>query len=144
MNGWLNMDGNIIKSVSVKTPLEFPENDPIIIGTFTFKKSSDFRLVVDSLIKRDGKINGEFYIDSCIEDAIALGLRCELFEINSYLCWGTPNDLRTFEYWQSCFDKWDGHPYKLNLDSHVPKSKIGTLRKQYQRMIPEVPINYGD
>lgn len=144
MYGWLNMDGNTIKSVSVKTPLESPAKDPIIIGTFTFKKSSDFRLVVDSLIKRDGKVNGEFYIDSCIEDAIALGLRCELFEINSYLCWGTPNDLRTFEYWQSCFDKWNGHPYKLNLDQHVPESKIGTLRKQYQRTTPEVPINYGD
>ena len=48
------------------------------------------------------------------------GLRCRLFEVDSYLSWGTPDDLRTFEYWQSCFHKWLSHPYRLERDSRIP------------------------
>jgi hypothetical protein len=120
MFGWVDAEGNRIRSISVKTPLADPASDPIVLGTFTFQRPEDFRRAVDHLIARDGRINGEFYIDSCINDAIEIGLRCYLFEVDSYLCWGTPNDLRTFEYWQSCFHKWSGHPYSLDLDSRVP------------------------
>jgi len=48
-----------------------------------------------------------------------LGLRCVLFEIDHYICWGTPNDLKTFEYWQSCFDGWNGHSYKILNDDNA-------------------------
>ena len=39
-------------------------------------------------------------------------IKIMIFEIDYYICWGTPNDLKTFQYWQNCFDKWDAHPYK--------------------------------
>ena len=65
---------------------------------------------------REALVNGEYYVDTAINDALALGLRCVVFEIDYYICWGTPNDLRTFEYWQSCFDGWNSHPYKKELD----------------------------
>ena len=66
-------------------------------------------------------------MDSCIEDAIDLGLKCALFEVESYLCWGTPNDLKTFEYWQSCFHLWDSHSYKLQNDKRIEKRQAGKL-----------------
>ena len=74
---------------------------------------------VERMIERDARVNGEFYIDTCIEDALALGLTVRIFEIDSYLCWGTPNDLRTFEYWQSCFHKWTSHTYRIEHDFRV-------------------------
>lgn len=139
MFGWIDAQDSLIRSISVKTPLDKPKSDPIVLGTFTFRKSDDYRRSLDRLIARDGRINGEFYIDSLINDAIALGLRCHLFEVDSYLCWGTPNDLRTFEYWQSCFHKWIGHPYRLELDSRIPKHQINLLEKRYQFMMPVRP-----
>jgi len=65
---------------------------------------------------RDGRINGEFYVDSCLEDAISMGYRARVFLVDHYLCWGTPSDLKTFEYWQSCFHKWSTHPYQWQED----------------------------
>ncbi|WP_233592498.1 NTP transferase domain-containing protein [Erwinia psidii] len=137
MFGWIDAENGVIRSISVKTPLENPASDPVVLGTFTFRKADDFRRALERLIARDGRINGEFYIDSLIDDAIALGLRCALFEVDSYLCWGTPNDLRTFEYWQSCFAKWDGHPYRLELDGRVPADQLSTLTLKYQKTLPE-------
>jgi hypothetical protein len=139
MFGWIDVIDGQVRSVSVKTPLDNPASDPIVLGTFTFRRSDDFRRALDRLITRDGRINGEFYIDSLINDAIALGLQCRLFEVDSYLCWGTPNDLRTFEYWQSCFHKWGSHPYRLDLDSRIPKEQIDQLEAKYQAAIPALP-----
>jgi hypothetical protein len=143
MFGWIDaMDGQV-RSVSVKTPLDKPASDPIVIGTFTFRRAEDFRRALDRLIHRDGRINNEFYIDSLINDAIELGLQCRLFEVNSYLCWGTPNDLRTFEYWQSCFHKWESHPYRLALDSRIPKEQVEPLEVRFQATIPALPRALG-
>lgn len=140
MFGWINAQKNgRIRSISVKTPLESPASDPIVIGTFTFRRAEDYRRVVEHLIARDGRINGEFYIDSCINDAVELGLRCHLFEIDSYLSWGTPNDLRTFEYWQSCFHKWITHPYRLELDGRIPQDQLHELKVRYQATTPGIP-----
>ncbi len=139
MYGWIAEREGQVQSVSVKSPLASPESDPIVLGTFTFRRAEDFRRALDRLIARDGRINGEFYIDSLINDAIGLGLKCCLFEVDSYLCWGTPNDLRTFEYWQSCFHKWPSHPYRLEHDSRVPKGQVGILEARYQATVPELP-----
>jgi len=140
MFGWIDSEAGLIRSISVKTALGRPATDPIVTGTFTFRRSEDFRCSLDRLIKRGGRINGEFYIDSMINDAIALGLRCHLFEVESYLCWGTPNDLRTFEYWQSCFHKWDNHPYCLRLDHRIPSNQINVVEARYKATIPESPM----
>ena len=111
-----------------------------MIGTFTFKRASDFRKSVDRLISRNGRINDEFYLDSCINDAIELGLKCKLFEVDSFLSWGTPDDLRTFEYWQSCFHKWKTHPYKLNCDARIPNDIFIELDERYSKIVPEIPL----
>jgi NDP-sugar pyrophosphorylase family protein len=140
MFGWIdaNTDGRI-NTISVKTPLASPATDPIVIGTFTFKNPGDAKSAIDTLIDRNGRINGEFYLDSCINDAIRLGLRCYLFEVDSFISWGTPNDLRTFEYWQSCFHKWPHHPYRLELDSRVDRTSLDRLNVRYAATTPISP-----
>jgi NDP-sugar pyrophosphorylase family protein len=139
MFGWIDMEGETIKQISVKTPLSSPQTDPIVLGAFTFRRAADFRRSVERMIARNGRINGEFYIDTCINDAIELGLHCRIFEVDSYLSWGTPNDLRTFEYWQSCFHKWAGHPYRLEQDSRIPAEALSELESRYRATVPALP-----
>lgn len=140
MFGWIDAapDGRI-RGISVKTPLRSPGFDPIVLGTFTFKRVEDFRKSVAHLIDRNGRVNGEFYIDACINDAIEMGLRCHLFEVDHFVSWGTPNDLRTFEYWQSCFHKWSGHPYQMELDGRIPSDAVARLRLRYSPTQPVMP-----
>ena len=137
MFGWIDADDRgVIRHISVKQPLSDPRRDPIVIGTFTFRRASQAVEAMQRLFERDGKVNGEFYLDSCVEDAIALGLQCRLFEVDSYLCWGTPDDLRTFEYWQSCFDKWPSHPYRLANDPRVPANALRALEARFEKSVP--------
>jgi NDP-sugar pyrophosphorylase family protein len=140
MFGWIDAahDGRITR-ISVKTPLNAPKSDPVVIGTFTFKRASDFRNAISRLVARDGRINGEFYIDACINDALAMGLRCHLFEVDHFVSWGTPNDLRTFEYWQSCFHKWDSHGYTLARDMRILPGAGCDLATRYHKILPIAP-----
>ncbi len=137
MFGWIKTDNERIDTISVKTPLKSPDSDPIVSGTFTFRRADDFRRSVERMIERNGRVNGEFHIDSCVNDAIALGLNCRMFELDSYMCWGTPNDLRTFEYWQSCFHKWPGHPYRLENDRRIPAKALEKLIETYRAVMPK-------
>ncbi|UFS69731.1 NTP transferase domain-containing protein [Geomonas sp. RF6] len=140
MFGWIDAERGAIRGISVKKPLGDPATDPIVIGTFTFRSAADFRRVVQRLMSREGRVNGEFYLDSCINDALQLGLTCRLFEVDGYLSWGTPNDLKSFEYWQSCFHKWSGHSYLMELDGRIPPEALSSLTLRYQALVPEVPL----
>lgn len=140
MFGWVDADKQgCIHRVSVKVPLAQPASDPIIIGTFTFRRPRDFERALQRMLEQNDRVNGEFYLDTCINHAQALGLNCHMFEVDHFLSWGTPNDLRTFEYWQSCFDKWASHPYSLSTDSRVPAEALGALRQRYHRTAPPQP-----
>jgi NDP-sugar pyrophosphorylase family protein len=137
--GWLDVDATgKISGVSVKSPLAFPATDPIITGTFTFKNPADALELIESLIARDGRVNGEFYLDSIISDALNAGKMVHLFEVEHFLCWGVPNDLKTFEYWQSCFDKWEGHPYRIEDDARVPKHAVQELKTRFKKILPKI------
>ena len=139
--GWVEEAGGLVKGVSVKVALGNPATEPAIIGTFTFKRAADFVAAANRMIARDARVNNEFYVDTAINDAVALGLRCRILEVKHYIGWGTPDDLLTFEYWQSCFDKWPSHPYTLEGDSRIAPDQVDGLRKRYGKRVPDLP--YG-
>ncbi len=142
MFGWIEADERgRVKRIAVKEPLGSPAKDPVVLGTFTFRSGGQLREAISRLVARNGRVNGEFYMDSCINDAIDLGMHCRLFLTDSFLSWGTPDDLRTFEYWQSCFDKWPAHPYRLELDGMVEPDVLPSLKLACQRVVPDLPAN---
>jgi NDP-sugar pyrophosphorylase family protein len=135
--GWIHANGDKVLGVSVKQPLGDPKTDPVVTGAFTFKRAGDFRAAAERMIMRGGRVGGEFYVDTCINDAVELGLKVRLFDVEAYLCWGTPNELRTFEYWQSCFHKWAGHPYSLSGDARVPLGRVDEIERRYATKRPQ-------
>jgi dTDP-glucose pyrophosphorylase len=100
--GWVDItEKNFAKRASVKVPISNnPISDHAIVGTFWFKKGKYFVEAAEKMISKNRRINNEFYVDECINDLIELGLRVKVFEVDKYICWGTPNDLKTYEYWE--------------------------------------------
>ena len=133
MFGWVDSDpqGRVL-GVRVKVAPKDPATDPLIIGTFTFRRAGDFERCYDRLVGRRSRVNGEYSVDSVIEDVLALGLSCQIFPVHSYLGWGTPEELKTFRYWQSCFHRWSSHPYHLFKDSRVPSDAAEDLARSYE------------
>ena len=136
MYGWVSETNGRVQNVSVKVPLSDPATDPIIIGILTFRNAEVFEQCFASLIARDGRVNGEYYLDSCVDEALSLGMTCRTLEVDAYFSWGTPNDLKTFEYWQSCFSKLPWHPYELAKDRRVDQRLLQELQRRYAAVDP--------
>jgi NDP-sugar pyrophosphorylase family protein len=118
MYSWLELDEdeNILK-VNVK---EFKGNNPLeenaIVGTMFFRNKEIFNKSLKYLYDNTIKTNNEYYVDNLINAAIEIGYKVKNFSIDEYICWGTPNDLKTYEYWQKFFDKVNWHSYKYEDD----------------------------
>lgn len=104
--GWIktNSENEVLK-VSVKVALSnTPMKDHAVVGTFWFKKGRYFVEAAEHMIAANTRVNNEFYVDECMNDLIALGYKVKVFEIDYYVCWGTPNDYKTFNYWNDFFN----------------------------------------
>jgi hypothetical protein len=114
MYSWLDVDENDnIKSVSCK---KFIFDDPLkthaIIGTMFFRKAKYFMDGYHKNVELNYTTNNEFYVDDVINNCISLGLNVKVFEVDNYICWGTPDDYETYNYWKNFFSKCEWHPYK--------------------------------
>jgi NDP-sugar pyrophosphorylase family protein len=121
--GWVSYDdAGAVQDLAVKQALTPADGHRlgVITGTFTWREASGFSTAFDRLVERDGRVNGELYADSLVEDALALELRVVAFPVRAWLSWGTPYELRSFQYWQEGLSRWSRHPYSSATDPMVP------------------------
>ena len=107
MYSWLKTDANDnILEVSSK---KFIGIDPLIehaiIGTFFFRKAKYFTEGFLKNYKNNIRTQNEFYVDDVISQNINNGLKVKVFEVENYICWGTPNDYKTYNYWEEHFTR---------------------------------------
>lgn len=80
-----------------------------MVATFWFKRGSIFVEAAKKMIEENDRINGEFYVDEVIKHILELGYNAEVFEIERYIGWGTPEDYeiyqKTFEYWSGFYER---------------------------------------
>jgi len=105
MYAWLKVDDdNNIHHVSCK---KFIYDDPLkthaIIGTMYFRKAKYFMEGLKKNYDENIRTNGEFYVDDVLNQNIKDGLKVKVFEVDNYICWGTPDDYKTYNYWKEYF-----------------------------------------
>lgn len=135
MYGWVETkEDDTITRVSVKSPISsHPYDDHAIVGTFYFRKAAFFMDALKRLYEKDVRVNNEYYVDSCINEALEMGLKAKVFEVDAYISWGMPDDLKCYKYWQSFFHKCDWHPYTMEKDVMMDKSRIAEYDAAYRK-----------
>ena len=108
MYAWLETDSaGTVKHVSCKQFVEGQhslDGSYVIEGTMFFRKALYFLEGLNENYKSDRRTNGEFYVDDVINRNIEAGLSVKVFPLDSYICWGTPDDYQTYLYWHDYFD----------------------------------------
>lgn len=125
--GWniLANDGRTIERVSVKVPIsDDPYNDHAVVASFLFKRAQDFFDAADLMVSRVDKIKNEFYVDTIPNYLKELGKRSVIFDIDLFVCWGTPAELRDYQYME-CACKYENK--KLNEE----QKRLLPLWKRY-------------
>jgi NDP-sugar pyrophosphorylase family protein len=104
MYSWLDVDASgRIHDVACKRFIEGRKH--AIIGTMYFRKAKYFLDGLKANRERDLRTNGEFYVDDVLNRNIEQGLKVKVFEVDDYICWGTPMDYKTYLYWADYFKK---------------------------------------
>jgi hypothetical protein len=52
----------------------YHDSKPLIVGTFYFRKVKYFNTVLENLVEKDIRVNGEFYFDSLVNELIKMSL----------------------------------------------------------------------
>jgi hypothetical protein len=109
MYAWLDVDPETksIREVSIKRPFETKPNTHAIIGTMFFRTGQLFMEGLQDIYRDNIRTNNEFYVDNVLQPLINKGYNVKVFEVDYYLCWGTPNDYKTYLYWDEVFNKFD-------------------------------------
>lgn len=107
MYAWLETDENdYIINVSCKKFDNTKHNlktSHVIIGTMFFRKAKYFIDGLNKNYNENIRSNGEFYVDDIINQNIKDNLNVKVFEVDNYICWGTPDDYETYLYWLDFF-----------------------------------------
>lgn len=105
--GWVAVDKkDFVKKVSVKIPVsDNPIRDHAVVGSFSFKKAKYFFDYAKKMVAANRRINNEFYNDELMNVLVENKIKVRVFEIDTYIGWGTPADLKTYEYWSTFFKK---------------------------------------
>lgn len=111
------LDGNRIVKISEKIPIsDEPHKDHIVQGVFYFKKSELLIECIKEMIEKKIMVGGEYFVGTAINQLIERGKKVVPFEIDKYICLGTPEDLMVFNFWESYFNDNIEHPYKSGKD----------------------------
>lgn len=107
MYGWVRTSAaGRIEEVSVKVPISStPMDDHAVIGAFSFRRAGLFLDATDDMIRANARIRNEFYVDQAVNFALRRGAAGIPFEVARYICWGTPRDLETYDYWRGYFQQ---------------------------------------
>ena len=98
--GWVKTvksDPVRIERVSCKNPVsDNPLNDHTISGFFSFRSAGFMLECICEMIRRNLRVNGEFYMDIVPNVALDMGAGAVVFETEKYIGWGTPDDLKDY------------------------------------------------
>ncbi len=93
----------ISKIVEKDTISDFPEKDPLVVGSFWFRNTKDFIYAAETAILKNLTIKGEHYIANSINLLIEQGKRFVIFDIDQWISYGDPFELQIYQYWEHFF-----------------------------------------
>jgi NDP-sugar pyrophosphorylase family protein len=74
-----------------------------ITGVFWFRRASTFLAETEAMRLADDRVNGELYVDTLARRLVEAGRKVLRFRVDKWLSFGTPDELRTFAYWNRVF-----------------------------------------
>lgn len=105
--GWVDVDAEgRVKRISPKVPIsDDPWNDHAETGKFWFRSAGLFMDGMQAMYRNDTKTNNEYYVANVLAELLAAGANVRVFEVERFICWGTPDDLDRYEYWRRYFNE---------------------------------------
>ena len=101
---YLEVLNGMVKKISEKKPISNkPHLDHIAQGIFYFKSAKLFLKATNEMFKNKKTINNEYYVGNSINELIKNKYTILPFQVDQYICLGTPRDLDVYKFWYNIF-----------------------------------------
>ena len=97
------LNGKVV-AVSEKSPIsKNPHKDEIVQGVFYFKSKKIFMAATKHMFKNKITVNNEYYVGNSINYLIKEKYNVITFQVDQYICLGTPHDIEVYKFWEQEF-----------------------------------------
>jgi dTDP-glucose pyrophosphorylase len=104
----------VLEVVEKKIISDTPHLDHAVVGSFTYKTAGLFVRGAKQMIKKNIRVNNEFYVGTSINQLIQDGCKVVVFEVDKFISFGNPFELKVMQFWEDYFNHLEDHPYSLN------------------------------
>jgi NDP-sugar pyrophosphorylase family protein len=95
---------SVAEVIEKRTISAHPECDPMVVGTFWYRRAGDFKRGARMMIEKGITVNSEHYVGTSINCLLAEGARFVIFDVEQWVSFGDPFELKLFEYWSEYFE----------------------------------------
>jgi dTDP-glucose pyrophosphorylase len=90
---FVNLDSDgFVNEIAEKKPI----SDIATVGIYYWTKGSDYVKYAEQMIKKNIRVNNEFYVAPVYNEAILYGKKFKTYNIDKMWGLGTPEDLKTY------------------------------------------------
>lgn len=100
----VDANGFVSEIVEKRTISNNPGNDHFVVGSFWFRKASEFFSLAQKIVSENNMVNGEHYIGNGINMLLKQNKKFKVFEIDQWISFGDPLELDIYFYWESFFE----------------------------------------
>ena len=101
---YLEIKDGLVKKISEKIPIsDKPHEDHIAQGIFYFKSAEIFIKAANQMFSKKNMVNNEYYVANSINELIRQNYKILPFQVDQYICLGTPRDLNVYKFWYNFF-----------------------------------------
>jgi len=93
----------VTEVVEKRTISSNPNFDPAVVGTFYYRRAEDFVTSAKRMIKKNIRVNNEFYVGTSINQLIEMGEKVVIFPVKSFISFGDPFELELYRFWEEFF-----------------------------------------
>ncbi len=137
MYAYSRMENGLVKEVKEKGCFtDNRENEFASAGAYYFRNREILQAALDYQEKNNLSMNGEFYTSLTVEALLRMNpaAKVKVYEIPAFYQWGTPQDLKIFEYWERTYAnllKTENLHSQDNLQVLMPMAGLGSRFKDF-------------
>ncbi len=82
---------------------EHRHEEPASTGVYYVRSWRTYRQFARQVLAAGENVGGEFYISLIYSPMVAGGMKVIAYEVERFICWGTPRDVEQFAFWSDYF-----------------------------------------
>lgn len=101
----VNVDGQMLQLLEKQSFTKERHNEFASSGVYYIRSWGLFKKYANQVIDQNISTGGEYYVSLIYNPMVADSLKIMTYEVDKFICWGTPEDLKQFLFWGDFFHK---------------------------------------